>query len=278
MTANRFTESDTRPAVSDSPAVAIRHVLLFGASNLVLGWPALTRQLQQQIAQPLHIHTCLGMGRSYIRPSRCLARVLPGILESRLWQNLPRPSAAPPLVLLTDVGNDIIYRFSVTDIQQAVAETLRRIRTWDARADIVLTGLPVQALDDLTPFRFQIARRLLFQGSPLTLTEARQQAHELQQLLVQLAADQQLRLVQPDRAWYGLDPIHYRRRCRDTAFQTYFSRWTVSSSAATSPTPECPLPTVAPPLPISADVTRRGRLTVTPQPVFQSRSLQVSAW
>ncbi|MFM7867995.1 MAG: hypothetical protein ACKPHU_27600, partial [Planctomycetaceae bacterium] len=172
---------------SDSPAVAIRHVLLFGASNLVLGWPALTRQLQQHIAQPVHIHTCLGMGRSYIRPSRCLARVLPGVLESRLWQNLPRPAAAPPLVLLTDVGNDIIYRFSVTDIQQAVAETIRRIRAWDARADIVLTGLPVQALDDLTPFRFQIARRLLFQGSPLTLPEAQQQAHELQQLLGQLA-------------------------------------------------------------------------------------------
>lgn len=278
MTATGFTEPDTGPVVSDSPAVAIRHVLLFGASNLVLGWPALTRQLQQQIAQPLHIHTCLGMGRSYIRPSRCLARVLPGVLESRLWQNLPRPAAAPPLVLLTDVGNDIIYRFSVTDIQQAVAETIRRIRAWDARADIVLTGLPVQALDDLTPFRFQIARRLLFQGSPLTLPEAQQQAHELQQLLGQLATAQRLQLAQPDRVWYGLDPIHYRRRFRDTAFQTYFSRWTESTSLSDSATADLSLPAVAPPLPTSADVTRRGRLTVTPQPVFHSRRLQVSAW
>jgi len=268
---------------TNAMAAEFRQVLLFGASNLVLGWRALTRQLQQRLSQPVQLHTCLGMGRSYLRPSRCLQRVLPGVLESRIWQNLPAPATTPPLVLLTDVGNDIIYRYAPPDIQQAVGETVRRIRQWDARADIILTGLPVAALNDLTPFRFRIARRLLFQGSPLTLSEAREQSHQLQQLLIELAAEQGLRMVHPQRAWYGIDPIHYRRGCRDAAFGTYFDHWTqVQVAAGAEAAAGTPLvkggQSQTPPLPVSADVTRRGRLIVTPQPVFRSSRLQVSAW
>jgi hypothetical protein len=261
-----------------SMAADTRHVLLFGASNLVLGWPALMRQLQQRLSQPLQLHACLGMGRSYLRSSRCLQRVLPGVLESRIWQNLPTPAAAPPLVLLTDVGNDIIYRYAPPDIQQAVGETVQRIRSWDPRADIVLTGLPLAALNDLTPFRFLLARRLLFQGSPLTLSEACEQASQLQHLLTVLAADQGLRLVHPDRAWYGLDPIHYRRGFRDTAFATYFDQWAELGAAAAAPAVAMQKPSLKPPLPVSADVLRRGHLVVTPQPVFRTSRLQVSAW
>ena len=251
-----------------------RQVLLFGASNLVLGWPAVIRQLQQQTAMPLHVHTCLGMGRSYIRHSKCLVRVLPGILESKLWEHLPARPSQPALVLLTDVGNDIVYGFPPPQIQAAVREVISRIRAWDPQAEIVLTALPLKCLDDLSQLRFQIARLLLFQGRALTLADARRLAGQLQLLLTELATDMRVTLAAPERSWYGLDPIHYRRPARQTAFQSYFSHWASVAKPSTTTT----VALQQPPLPVSAEVLRKGRLIFTPQPVYSTQTLQISAW
>ena len=117
--------------------------MLLGASNLVLGWQALTDSLRQVTDAPVNLNVALGMGRSYIKTSAFWFRQLPAISKCGLWDQLPRDSANPPLVLITDLGNDIVYLFEPDQIAAGVRECLDRIRNWRPDARIVMTGLPI---------------------------------------------------------------------------------------------------------------------------------------
>jgi len=247
------------------------NVLLFGASNLTLGWNPLIQQLLQSIRGPLDLRVCLGMGRSFLTDSRYLGRMLPGILNSGLWQQLPQPSAADR-VLITDIGNDIVYRFSPQQIAAAVQQTVQRVQHWNAHARITVTLPPIVSLQRLNPWHFRVARTLLFPFSRLSFFDVMQAATELDALLQHMGKQHSIQLVEPAREWYGADPIHIRRSMRPVAFRTLFADWTNDITVAE------PAPISGPSLPIAASRTLFGLPRQTPQPVFQTERLNVSAW
>lgn len=257
----------------ESPtSTAATAVVLFGASNLTLGWSALIRQLQRRLPGSLEVHCLLGMGRSWIRPSRYGLRVLPGILQSQFWDNSVRD--VPAKVLLTDIGNDIIYGFTVEQISAAVLETVRRVRVRWENVEFVMTRPPISSLQSLSAFRFAVARRVLFPGSTLTMQHVLEQARALDEQLQELGWQEQLTVVEPQAEWYGWDPIHVRRGYRDPAFAVMLAGWSSTLQAG-----ECPNSRVLrPPLPSAALQIRCGRERRVPQPVFDHADLQISAW
>ena len=203
-------------------------VVLLGASNLTMGWQPLLRALVSRIRRPVDVFAAMGMGRSYVDWSTFGIRQLPGIVDSGIWDSLrqqhPQP-ATPPLVMLTDIGNDLVYGRSPEMIMDAIRLCLQQLKTWSGDCQILFTGLPMESVASLSRFRFLVARTLLFPASPLSWSDIKRKVAELNQLVEAEVRTQQLKLARPRGEWYGLDPIHVLSRYRETAFGFYFDHW-----------------------------------------------------
>ena len=210
-------------ACEPAEAILERRVVLLGASNLVRSLPMVMDAARWAWGGPLDVLAAIGHGRSYGRDSRVLGRVLPGITECGLWEPLHARSAAPTAALITDVGNDILYGATPDVIAQWVETCCQRLR--EVPAKIVVTELPIKSLGKLGAARFVLMRTLLFPKSRLTLGRALADARELNQRVCELAERYEARLVRPDDAWFGFDPIHIRRRSKRAAWRALLGPW-----------------------------------------------------
>ena len=252
----------------------MQDVVLLGASNLVLGWPAMMTALQRLTAEPVRVNIATGMGRSYIKTSAFWFRRLPSILDCQLWNQLPENLSRPPLVLITDVGNDIVYLYQPDHIAESVRQCISRVRNWRPDAKLVMTGLPLASLRRIGNARFLIARTILFPGCTLSRNDVIERSVALDQLVRQIADDSGIRFVEPAPNWYGIDPIHVLPKYRVEAFRTYFDAFEVLDSA--DPNPARQLTQL--PLPTAAERTVFWRRKTVEQPVVSRPDLIVSAW
>ncbi|MFO1000562.1 MAG: SGNH/GDSL hydrolase family protein [Planctomycetaceae bacterium] len=265
------------PSLRQNPAGTFtaekQSVILLGASNLTLGWKPAVRALQHVVPGEIDLRVCLGMGRSYIDWSAVLFRRLPGILQCGLWENLPAAGSSSPLVLITDIGNDIAYRREPEDIFQAVDECLRRIRAWRSDARVVMTGLPLPSVEAMGRSRFLVMRTILFPGCLMTFEQACDRSRTLNGMLEHYAQKNQIPFVNPEGAWYRSDPIHVIPPLREKVFRKFFSLWNVDSVASLESQNVSP-----PALPVTAVRTVAGFSRRASQPVYHSSRLVVSAW
>lgn len=254
----------------------VRHVLMFGASNLTLGWNAVISELTECWQCPLNVNVCLGMGRSWIGPSRVFWRVLPGITECELWNHLPSEPQHVS-VMLTDIGNDIVYGYSPRQILDSVRSCVDRVRQWAPGSDIIVTRLPLSSIRTLGQIRFRVMRFILFAGSPRSLSSILNDAEQVDDGLCELARSHSLKLIESKADWYGLDPIHILKPKRAEVFRHYFSHWNrdnTSGMATDNRSQELLLPK----LPVTAVRFVRGKQISTPQPQMQTERLTLSAW
>ena len=252
-----------------------QQIVLLGASNLVLGWPALMRSLRQLTAAPLNLNVAIGMGRSYIKTSAVWFRKLPSINSSALWNHLPGDMDQAPRVLITDIGNDLVYLFEPNEIASSIRRSIDRILAWRSDARIVMTGLPLDSVARIGRVRYLVARSILFPGCFLPHSTILSRSCALQKLVQDLAAEYRITFVEPESHWYGVDPIHVLRKYRETAFLKYFAPFDLapSNSLANPATSKMQIP-----LPIAAERTVFWREKTVPQPVYQSADCVVSAW
>ena len=254
----------------------VRHVLMFGASNLTLGWNAVISELTAFWQCPLNINVCLGMGRSWIGPSRVFWRVLPGIIECGLWNHLPS-GPQPVSVMMTDIGNDIVYGYSPGQILDSVEACVDRVRQWAPGCEIIVTRLPMASIRTLGQIRFRVMRFILFAGTTRTLSSILNDAEQVDDGLCKLATTHNLKLIESKVDWYGFDPIHILKAKRAEVFRHYFSHWNRDkTSEATSDTQ--PQRRSLPKLPVTAVRIVRGKQVLTPQPQMQTEQLTLSAW
>ncbi|MGB6045737.1 MAG: hypothetical protein WBF93_21460 [Pirellulales bacterium] len=218
------------PAIA--PAVDRTSIILLGASNLTRAISTIVETTHQLCGSPLDIYAALGHGRSYGMTSSVLVRRLPGILQCGLWDALPQASPAPINALITDIGNDLIYGADPELIAEWIEQCLARLASHEA--DIVLTQLPLQNIEALSPARYVVLRTVLFPFCRHDLTTMLRLAHQLDQHVQQLAQEYQTHLVAPQPEWYGIDPIHIKIRHWSTAWPTILAPW---SKAATLPPP-----------------------------------------
>ena len=149
---------DTRP-----------RIVLLGASNLTRGISTVVGMAGGVVETPCEFLIAMGLGRSYGQDSTVLGRRLPGITECGLWSAL-RQASGPTFALITDIGNDVIYGVPVETIVRWVTECVDRLR--ETSTAIVVTLPPMQSLETLTPWRFGVARSLLFPGRRMSLADA----------------------------------------------------------------------------------------------------------
>jgi hypothetical protein len=194
----------------------VTRLVLLGASNIRRGLSAIVGTARAALEGPMAILGAFGHGRSYGKRSCIPFRCLPGILECGIWKALSEESESPALVLVADVGNDILYGESAATILGWVSECVGRFAT----ARITIAGLPLPRLRALNRGRFLFFRSILFPSSRHSRDTVISAAEELDDGLRRLATSARARFVEPDPAWYGADPIHIRRRCFSPAWST----------------------------------------------------------
>lgn len=190
---------------------ALRAVLL-GASNLRISLPFVLDRVRRRAGGPVETLAACGHGRSYGSWSRFLyVRHLPGITRCGLWRELRSRPPLPTLALVTDVGNDVAYGARVEEIAGWVEACLDRL---GPETEIVMTLLPLARLERLSSLQVRLAASLLFPGRPAPWPALLDRARELDERLRRTGRERGARLVEPAAEWYGLDPIHLRRRAR----------------------------------------------------------------
>jgi hypothetical protein len=186
----------------------VGRVVALGASNLTRGFQTVVSTSRSVWGPDVEVLAALGHGRSYGSPSNFMFRTLPSILKSSLWTEL---ASRPPMAtrgLVTDIGNDILYGFSVERTLGWVEEALVRLRS--VTNDIVLTDLPLSSIRRLSNSKFLAFRSVLSPSCHLSLTEVIERAERVNEGLVHLSASYRTRFFRLDPAWYGFDPIHVR--------------------------------------------------------------------
>lgn len=244
-------------------AIAESTIVVLGASNVTLGWPRLIRVLAEKSSGRLTVVTANGMGRSYCKESsRFGRRELPGIAYCGIWDELNRwPSIDG--ILCTDIGNDLLFGAEVDDIVHSVETVLQRLQDHSPAARLVVTRPPLASVRRLSDWRFNLCRQILFPGSDLTLDGVQRQT-ELLDERVQKVKAKNLTIVKPLDEWYGLDPIHIRRRYQRRAFQYLLQSWTqLRKSRLTGRRATAAVRTV------------KGQEIMTEQPAVSTNDLQV---
>lgn len=190
------------------PAAAPVRIVALGASNLTRGFHDVVSTARSEWGRDVEIVAALGHGRSYGADSTFLARTIPGILDSGLWNGLAALEAVPTRAIVSDVGNDILYGFSPPTILGWVEEAVDRLQSLGA--EIVLTGLPNVGVDHISRAKFLAFRSILFPRCRLSFADVSAAAAAIDDGLLRIAAARRLRFVPLRPEWYGVDPIHIR--------------------------------------------------------------------
>jgi hypothetical protein len=205
-------------------APPVLRAVLLGASNLARSFPSILSLVRQRAGGPVEVLGAFGRGRSYGEWSRLLGvRHLPGIAGSGLWREIAAREPLPTLALLTDLGNDLAYGQPVARIVPWVEACLARLV--EARAATVVTLLPLATLERVPPWRFHLARTVLFPGRPMDRLDLLARARELNGEIRRLARQAGAEVVEPELSWYGLDPIHIRSKVAGRAWGEILGRW-----------------------------------------------------
>lgn len=200
----------------------MRTIVIIGASNVTLSLPVIWSTLSRSLDEPFRLMVAAGHGRSFGLPNTVLGRTLPSILDCGLWETLENLDGASPMhAVVTDVGNDLLYGAGSAQIMTWVNETVGRLES--RASSILLTGLPVDALQGLSARRFEFFRRLMFPQSSLTFEAALTESAELHRQLLEPREMAGNFSAVPEGRWYGFDPIHIHRRCRREAWSRYLS-------------------------------------------------------
>jgi hypothetical protein len=125
--------------------------------------------------------------------------------------------------LVTDIGNDLAYGQPPERLIEWVCWCLDRLAQCNAR--IIVTALPVESLERLSPWRYQYFRALLFPGRELTQAQALERARTVNEFLRAFCSEQGIALIEQPLEWFGLDPIHIQRRSRAIAYREILKPW-----------------------------------------------------
>jgi hypothetical protein len=154
-------------------------------------------------------------------PSSVLGRKLPSISECGFWETEfdPPLSECSTRTILTDVGNDILYGVTAKNISDWVETTLGRVVQFSSK--VAMAQLPMASLRSLTERRYRFFRRILFPKCKLGLSEAMSVGDTVTENLESISREADVSLLTPPREWYGIDPIHIRKRFRTKAWSEF---------------------------------------------------------
>jgi len=200
-------------------------VVAIGASNLSRGLPRLVATVRSRLEGSDFV-VAAGHGRSYGAASRVAWRRLPSVLRCGLWRAVERLDPAadrPQRAVVTDIGNDLLYGFSVEQTVAWVRECVMRLT--DRGGSVAITALPLESVLAAGPVQDRLLRTVFVPGCPLSLAELQSAARRLDDAVRTIAAEQAATLVEQPGHWYGFDSIHIRRRRLDDLWERACAAW-----------------------------------------------------
>lgn len=213
-------------------APSVPWLVVAGASNVSRGLPRLFAAARGRSGGPVDGFVAAGHGRSYGADSRVAWRKLPSILGCGLWRALDRVPRdhPPPLALVTDIGNDLLYGFAPDAVTGWVETTVARLAERQAR--LVVTRLPLASLATVSPLRYRSLRAFYVPRCRLSLAELRTAVDRLEEGVAAVASRYGATLLEQPGDWYGIDAIHVRRRRLDRLWERVCTGWGLPTSAA----------------------------------------------
>jgi hypothetical protein len=252
-------------------AAGSRAVVVLGASNVSRGLARLSAIVRARAAVPVSLFVAAGHGRGYGVNTRVALRRLPSILDCGLWRTLDRERIERPMVVVTDVGNELLYGLGVSAVAGAVREATHRLASRGGH--LVIMGLPLAAIAGVGAVRYRLLRTFYVPRCLLGLDELKEATCWLDEELRALAVETGATFIEQPAAWYGLDALHVRRPRLDALWQRVCDAWglpctTVSPRATWSDWAAIGLQ--------GAEVRSLARaMRFTPQPVVTRHDLRV---
>lgn len=211
-------------------AAGTRAVVVLGASNVSRGLARLSAIVRARAPAPVSLFVAAGHGRGYGVNTRVAWRRLPSILGCGLWRALDRERIERPMVVVTDVGNELLYGLGVSAVAGAVREATHRLATRGGR--LVITGLPLAAVAGVGAVRYRLLRMLYVPRCLLGLDELREATCWLDEELQALAVETGATFIEQPADWYGLDALHVRRPHLDALWQRVCDAWGLPCTTA----------------------------------------------
>lgn len=214
---------------------AAARVIILGASNVARGISTIVETASSVTCvetggTTIDFMIAAGHGRSYGIDSSILTRRLPGIEPCGLWKAMADRPALPTFALITDLGNDIFYNQTAHQIKCWLQKCIERLQGVNAKT--VITGLPMENAERLTPRQYAIVRRLFYPGCTLTFAQAMAAARAYDDCAMEIAQASGLTHVRLPASWYGWDPLHIQMKCWPQAWSEILSPWDARASTA----------------------------------------------
>ena len=252
-------------------AAGTRAVVVLGASNVSRGLARLSAIVRARAPAPVSLFVAAGHGRGYGVNTRVAWRRLPSILGCGLWRALDRERIERPMVVVTDVGNELLYGLGVSAVAGAVGEATHRLATRGGR--LVITGLPLAAVAGVGAVRYRLLRMLYVPRCLLGLDELKEATCWLDEELQALAVETGATFIEQPADWYGLDALHVRRPHLDALWQRVCDAWGLPCTTAS---PRATWRDWAAIGSRGAEVRSLARtVRFTPQPVIERAGLRV---
>ncbi len=211
-------------------AAGPRAFVVLGASNVSRGLARLSAIVRARSAAPVSLFVAAGHGRGYGVNTRVAWRRLPSILGCGLWRALDRERIERPMVVVTDVGNELLYGLGVSAVAGAVREATHRLAARGGH--LTITGLPLAAIAGVGAVRYRLLRTLYVPRCLLGLDELKEATCWLDEELRAIAADTGAAFIEQPGEWYGFDALHVRRPHLDALWQRVGDAWGLPRTTA----------------------------------------------
>lgn len=183
--------------------------LLLGASNLARGYSMLTHHLSKCLNKTEYLNA-LGPGRGFFARGGMFNFTYPPIQDCRVIESAEKKlnDSLRTVVLITDIGNDLMYGVSAETLIECLDRMIDRILEWDA--DIFLTSIHVNLKKDVSPTTFLILRFLFYPSSKVTYEETNLFVVKVNEYLKEKSGkNEKVHLITGMEVFAGSDRIHY---------------------------------------------------------------------
>jgi len=196
--------------------------LLMGASNLARGYSMLTHHLSECLKKnKTEFLNALGPGRGFCARGGIFNITYSPIQDCRIIESAGKKSkeALHTVVLITDIGNDLMYGVSSDTLIASLDIMIDEIIKWDA--DIFLTTIHVNLKKDVSPTIFLVLRFLLYPSSKVNYEEMDLSILKINDYLEKkVRKNGRMHLITGLEAFAGLDKIHYSLLKTHSAWST----------------------------------------------------------
>jgi hypothetical protein len=183
--------------------------LLMGASNLARGYSMFTRHISSCLEKnKTEFLNALGPGRGFCARGGMFNFTYPPIQDCRILDVAEKKSCDTRIVLITDIGNDLMYGVSADTLIESLDELIGRALQWDA--EIFMTSIHVSLKKDVSRTTFFILKSFFYPGSSITYEETDLFIIKVNGYLEEKARkNERVHLISGMGSFAGADKIHY---------------------------------------------------------------------